>query len=150
MRLIPLLLAATLAALPARAAEDVLDKTSPHDVATTIDRLEQAVKDAGASVVARVDHSGVAKGAGMELRPTQVLIFGNPKMGTPLMQESQSIGLDLPLRVVAYEDAEGTVHLAYPDIGRMAEEHGLAPDHAAVAKVRGALEKLTDQAIAEQ
>lgn len=85
---------------------------SAHDVATTVDRLEDAVEGAGAKVFARVDHSAGAANVDLELRPTQMLMFGNPKLGTPALQAGQTIGMDLPLRVVAWEDETGKVMLS--------------------------------------
>jgi len=84
-------------------ASDLITKTSPHSVSETIDRLTAAVEKAGAKVFARVDHAKGAMTVDMELRPTEMLMFGNPKLGTPALQAAQTIGLDLPLRVVAYE-----------------------------------------------
>jgi len=89
----------TLAA-PVGAAGGLITKPSPYPVAETMDRLERAVKDRELVVIARVDHAAAAQKAGLTLRPTQLLIFGNPKAGTPLMQSAQSIGIDLPLRVL--------------------------------------------------
>jgi len=140
---VPLTLAATLAS-----AASFVTKTSPHDVATTMDRLVAAVEGAGATVAARIDHAGSAAGVGMELSPNQVLIFGNPKLGTPMMQSAPSMGLDLPLRVQVYQDTDGTVKVLYPDMASVAEEHGA--DSPNVQKAAGALEKLTDKAIAAE
>lgn len=125
----------------------LLHKLSPHDVQTTINRLDQAVRTAGATIFARINHAKGAEGAGLELRPTELLIFGNPKLGTPLMQQSQAIGLDLPLRVVAYEDADGQVHIQYHDITELAADFGISDD-AAASRVANALERLTDKAVA--
>lgn len=142
--------ATTLAlALPAQAAE-MIHKTSPHSVDVTIDRLAAAVEGAGATVFARVDHAGGAAGVDMELRPTQLLIFGNPKLGTPAMQDAQTAGLDLPLRVLAYADDKGVVHLTYWDPAGLAEAHGLPADAAYIGMMTGALDKLTSQAVAEE
>ena len=96
-----------LAALPA--AADIITKMSPHSVPDTIDRLEAAVTEAGATVFARVDHAEGATKVDMELRPTTLLIFGNPKLGTPAMLDGQTAGLDLPMRVLAYADDSGMV-----------------------------------------
>jgi len=76
---------------------------STHDVATTMDKLESIVKNKGMKVMARVDHASNAKKVGMELRPTQLLIFGNPKVGTPLMICSQSIAIDLPQKILVWQ-----------------------------------------------
>ena len=150
MRPIALVAAAVLFAAPVLASEDgMVEKTSPHDVATTVDRLEAAFEGTPIKVVARVDHAGAAAGAGVELRPTTLLIFGNPALGSPLMQESQEIGLDLPMRVLVYEDAEGTTRLLYHAPAALAERHGIAADHEVVGKMTGGLDKLTDRATAE-
>ena len=149
MRLIALAAAALLAAPATASEDDMVKKTSPHDVPTTVDRLEAAFEGTNISVIARVDHAGAAAGAGMELRPTTLLIFGNPAHGTPLMQESQTIGLDLPMRVLVYEGAEGTTHLLYHAPAELAEAHGIDEDHEIIRKMTGGLDKLTDKATAE-
>ena len=107
--------------------------SSQHSVKTTIDRLEAALKDAGVGVFARIDHAAGAASVGMELRPTELLIFGNPRAGTPLMQAGQTIGLDLPLKALAWEDADGSVWVTYNDVAWLAERHGL--DDATAAAV---------------
>jgi uncharacterized protein (DUF302 family) len=91
----------------------------------TMDRLEAEVKAAGMTVFARVDHAAGAASAGLLLRPTELLIFGNAKGGTPLMQADQAIGIDLPLKALVYQDASGKVWLAYNDPGWLASRHGL-------------------------
>ena len=140
--------AATTLALPA--AADLIDKVSPHSVADTMDRLVMAVEGAGATVFARVDHAGGAAKVDMELRPTQLLIFGNPKLGTPAMLDGQSAGLDLPLRVLAFADSEGVVHVTYHDPADLVATHGLPADAGYLAKMTGALDKLTSKAIASE
>ncbi len=132
------------------AEEDMVMTRSPHDVAITMDRLEAAVTGAGAAVVARVDHAGAAQGVDMELAPTQVLIFGNPVIGTPAMQDNPLAGLFLPLRVLAYEDAEGQTWLVYEDPEEMLEDlDGVSEDADYIQKMAGALRNLTTQAAAE-
>ena len=133
--------------LPALAAEPI-EKISPHSVEATVDRLVAAIEGTGATVIARVNHSAAAHAAEMDLRPTQVLIFGNPELGTPAMQDSQTAGLDLPLRVLAYEDADGRVHVAYHRPAELAATHGLPEDAEYIVKMTSALEKLTAMAIA--
>ncbi|MFU8864588.1 MAG: DUF302 domain-containing protein [Rhodobacterales bacterium] len=137
--------------IPALAGEDDLVTTrSPHDVATTMDRLEAAVTGAGATVVARVDHAGAAQGADMELAPNEVLIFGNPAIGTPAMQDNALAGLFLPLRVLAYQDAEGQTWLAYQDPAEIVGElDGISEDASYIEAMTGALRNLTTQAAAE-
>ena len=136
-------------ALPAFAADRV-EKVSPHSVSVTIDRLAAAVEGAGATVFARVDHGAGAASVDMDLRPTELLIFGNPKLGTPAMQDAQSAGLDLPLRVLAYADAEGVVHLVYQAPASLAEAHGLPTNAPYLKMMTGALDKLTNKAIANE
>ncbi|EEE38284.1 CrcB family protein [Rhodobacteraceae bacterium KLH11] len=128
-------------------AADLITKTSAHDVPTTIDRLATAVEGAGAKVFARVDHAAGAQSVQSELRPTQMLMFGNPKLGTPAMQLSQSAGLDLPLRVVVYQTEYGDVLLSYHDPISLSEAHGLPTDANVLVKMAGALDKLTNKAI---
>ena len=120
---------------------------SNYSVKQTLDRLETALKAAGITIFARVDHSGGAAAVGLALRPTEVLIFGNPKGGTPLMQANQMIGLDLPLRVLAWEDAAGNTNLVYNDIDWLAARYDLGamtePAREGLAKV---LAKFTTEA----
>ena len=145
------LTAATLsvgAALPA--AAEMITKTSPHTVEVTIDRLAAAVEGAGATVFARVDHAAGAAKVGSELRPTTLLIFGNPKLGTPAMLDAQTAGLDLPLRVLAYADSEGAVHVTYHAPATLAATHGLPSDAKYIQMMTGALDKLTSAAIASE
>ena len=144
MRLAALATAFVLAAGLAQ-ADSFVRKMSPHSVELTIDRLAAAVEKAGARVFARIDHAEGAAGAGMELRPTTVLVFGNPGIGTPMMQSEQSMGLDLPMKVLAYEDRAGNTHLVYRDIRAVAAEHGA--EAPTVSKAAGALDKLTEAAL---
>jgi uncharacterized protein (DUF302 family) len=120
---------------------------SKHGVTATIDRLAAAVTGKGLTVFARIDHAAGAAAAGMALRPTELVIFGNAKGGTPLMQASQAIGIDLPLKALAWEDAAGKVWLAYNDPAWLAARHGIGQETAAVtASLAGALAALTQQA----
>ncbi len=139
----PLMLIATLAS-----ANPFASKTSPHDVATTMDRLAAAVEGAGATIFARIDHAAAAATVDKELAPNQVLIFGNPKLGTPMMQSAPSMGLDLPLKVQVYRAADGTVRVVYREMEGLAAEHGAKSP--ALAKAAGALNKFTDKAVAAE
>lgn len=139
-----------LAAATSAWAEDMIKKTSPHSVSETIDRLQAAVEGAGATVFARIDHAAGAANVEMELRPTQMLMFGNPKLGTPAMLDGQTAGLDLPLRVLAYEDDAGTVHIAYHNPASLAANHGLPGDAKYIQMMTGALDKLTSAATAAE
>ena len=98
---------------------------SRFSVRETIDRLATAATSAGLLVFARIDHAANAVQAGMELRPTELLIFGNPKGGTPLMQDKQTAGIDLPVKALAWEDEEGTVWLTYNEAKWLASRHEL-------------------------
>jgi len=98
---------------------------NPRD---TMNRLEAAVKVRGMTVFARIDHAAGAAAAGLSLRPTEVLIFGNAKAGTPLMQSVQTIGIDLPLKAMVWQDASGETWLSYNDPAWLAQRHGLASE----------------------
>jgi uncharacterized protein (DUF302 family) len=100
---------------------------SSFDPKQTIDRLEAEVKAKGMTVFARVDHAAGAAAAGLPLRPTEVLIFGNAKGGTPLMQAAQTIGIDLPLKALVWQDAAGRTWLSFNDPDWLARRHGV--DH---------------------
>jgi len=139
--------AVTLAALPALASDDgLMTVQSSSDVATTMDRLESAVTGAGASVFARVDHAAGAASVDMDLGPTQVLIFGNPKIGTQAMQDDPRAGLFLPMKVLVYEDADGQAWLAYQDPGEMFDDLEIDDDAEYIEMMTGALGKLTAKA----
>ena len=90
-----------------------------------MDRLAAAVTTRGISIMARIDHAAAAAAIGMELRPTEVLIFGNPRPGTPLMQAVQTVGIDLPLKVLVWEEGDGMTWLAYNDLQWLAKRHGI-------------------------
>ena len=95
----------------AGAAEGLITTQSPHSVADSMDRLEAIVKEKGLTVFARIDHAAGARSIDQSLRPTQLLIFGHPKGGTPFMACAQTVGIDLPLKVLAWEDQAGPVWL---------------------------------------
>jgi uncharacterized protein (DUF302 family) len=99
---------------------------SAYDVEETIDRIESEVKSKGMTIFARIDHAAGAKEAGLALRPTLLLIFGNAKGGTPLMQDKQQIGIDLPLKALAWEDASGKTWISYNDLKWLAQRHGVS------------------------
>ena len=141
-----LVVATALAAVPVW-ADDVVKVAAAGDVASTMDALVGAVEGAGATVFARVDHAGGAAGVGMELAPSQLLIFGNPKLGTPAMQDDALAGLFLPLKVLVYEDAAGKTWLAYEDPAEMLDDLDGIPEGAPyVQMMTGALGKLTAKA----
>jgi uncharacterized protein (DUF302 family) len=127
---------------------DFVTKASPYPLVATLDRLERAARAAGATIFGRIDHQAGAAFVGLTLRPTTVLLFGNPMAGTPLMQEEQTVGLDLPLRVLAWQDGDGQVWLTYRDPTSMARDHAIPGDDPHVLALGSALRKLTDEAIA--
>jgi uncharacterized protein (DUF302 family) len=104
---------------------------SAFSVRETVDRVAQIATARGMVVFARIDHAAGAATVGMALRPTELVLFGHPRGGTPLMQERQTTGIDLPLKALAWEDAAGQVWLTYNEIPWLAERHGLGPESAA-------------------
>jgi uncharacterized protein (DUF302 family) len=122
-------LVATLwAIVPAQAVDGLVTISSRHGVKQTIDRLEATMKAGGATIIARVDHAAAGAGVSLPLRPTELLIFGNPKAGTPLMQAQQTMGIDLPLKALAYEDSSGKVWLTFNDPAWLAARHSVTGD----------------------
>jgi len=94
----------------------------------TVQKLEGILKAKGVKLFALIDHSGEAEKAGMQMRPTKLLIFGNPKAGTPLMIASPTVAIDLPLKILVWEDAEGKVGISYNDPAWLQARHGLPPE----------------------
>lgn len=125
------------------AGPDLVVKESKLGVKETIDALAKALEAKGVKVVARVDHAGAAKAAGMELRPTEVLIFGNPKLGTPLMQSDQRVGIELPMRALAWQDAAGKVFIAYGSPDALKARFSVAGKDDVFKAMAGALEAFT-------
>ena len=120
---------------------------SPHTVKTTIDRFEAAAKARGLNIFARVDHAAGAQKIGKTLRPTELLIFGNPQGGTPLMECAQSLGIDLPLKALAWQDAGGTVWLGYNEPRYMLHRHRAGECQPAADNVMRALDALAAEAV---
>jgi uncharacterized protein (DUF302 family) len=106
----------------------IVSKASNHSVDRTVERLEGLLHAKGVKLFALVDHSGEAEGAGMLLRPTKLLIFGSPKAGTPLMVASPSIAIDLPLKILVWEDSSGKVWASYNSPEYLQTRHGLPPE----------------------
>jgi uncharacterized protein (DUF302 family) len=115
------------------ASEGLITRQSRHGPAETMNRLDAAVKATGMTVFARIDHGAGAAEAGLPLRPTDLLMFGNARGGTPLMQAAQTIGIDLPLKVLVWQDAAGDTWLSWNDPRWLARRHGLAADAEAIA-----------------
>jgi len=115
---------------------------SEASVAETMDRLEEVVKERGFTVFTRIAHSAGAASVGAELRPTQLLVFGNPEGGAMLMQKAQTIGIDLPLKALVYEDAEGRTVLAFNAPEFLLGRHGLGQNEKVVKRMGGLIEGL--------
>jgi uncharacterized protein (DUF302 family) len=103
----------------------IINKPSKHSVEQTVEALRNILKSKGVAVFALIDHSGEAEKVGLKMRPTKLLIFGNPKAGTPLMLASPSSALDLPLKLLVWEDAQGKVWVSYNSPEYLRERHGL-------------------------
>jgi uncharacterized protein (DUF302 family) len=124
----------------AMAADGLTTIPSSYGPKDTMNRLEAAVKAKGMTIFARIDHAAGASAVGLSLRPTEVLIFGNAKAGTPLMQSVQTIGLDLPLKALVWQDVSGKTWLSYNDPGWLAKQHGLSGEaEAALGIITAAL-----------
>ncbi len=107
------------------AANGIVDTPSNHSVDETIERLQGILHAKGVTLFALVDHSGEAAKIGMTMRPTKLLIFGNPKGGTPLMLAAPSSAIDLPLKILVWEDANQKVWISYNSLAYLKERHGL-------------------------
>jgi uncharacterized protein (DUF302 family) len=130
------------------AGDGLITVQSRFGVTETIDRLVEVVKRAGLLVFARIDHAAGARDVGASLRPTELLIFGNPKGGTSLMQDRQLAGIELPVKALAWEDEQGKVWLSYNDPHWIAERHGLGhASREAVAAIAVGMKKVTAAAV---
>lgn len=121
---------------------------SAYGAQETAERLAAAIAAKGLTLFARIDHAAGAAAVGLPLRPTELLIFGNAKGGTPLMQAAQTAGIDLPLKALVYEDAAGKIWLAYNDPAWIAARHGLDTATVPLAPLSAALEALAAAATA--
>lgn len=121
------------------AAEGMIALKSIHSVPATADKLEAVLKEKGMTVMNRISHSDGAAGVDLELRPTELVIFGNPKVGTPLMQCAQSVAIDLPQTALIWEDSKGVVWLGYNDPAYLKQRHNIEGCDEVIEKVSGAL-----------
>jgi uncharacterized protein (DUF302 family) len=131
------------------AAQGLTTLKSSHSPQKTMNRLEAAVTAKGMSVFARIDHAAGASAAGLSLDPTEVLIFGNAKGGTPLMQAVQTIAIDLPLKALVWQDGSGNTWLSYNDPAWLAARHGLSGVESQIGKLSAALKAVADIATTE-
>ena len=140
---LPLALVAT---APATAGAILITKPSNYSAAETLNRLTKIMESKGITIFARVDHAAGATKIGADLPPTELLIFGNPKLGTPLMAANRSIAIDLPLKALAWTDSEGKTHLSYTDPAALRARWSIKDRDAVFAKITGALDKMTSAA----
>lgn len=122
---------------------------SNNSVKVTLDKLEAVLKKKGITIVTRWSHDAGAKKVGIKLRPTELLIFGNPKLGTHMFTSNQTAGIDLPLKALAWEDAKGQVWLTYNDPQYIADRHDIKDRAEIVKKMTGALKKFSAIATAK-
>ena len=126
----------------------LISKKSPHSVGQTLDRLETILKKKGITIVTRWAHDQGAKKAGIPLRQTELLIFGNPKLGSHFFTSQQTAGIDLPMKALAWEDEKGQVWLSYNDPAYIAARHQIGNRPEIISKMATALDKLSNAAIA--
>jgi uncharacterized protein (DUF302 family) len=131
----------------AAAADGLVVVKSPYSAKDTMNRLDEIVKKRGLNIFARIDHAAGAAKIGKVLRPTEILIFGNPQGGTPLMECAQSAGIDLPLKALVWEDATSQVWLGYNDPAFLARRHGVA-QCPVVENLRKALAGIVEATVA--
>ena len=130
----------------AMADNGMVNIKSVHDVKTTADRLEKILKEKGMTLFNRIDHAAGARKVGSSLQPTELLIFGNPKVGTPLMQCGQTAAIDLPQKALIWQDESGQVWLTYNDPLYVARRHGIDGCKAVLDKVKNALKNFAQAA----
>lgn len=131
--------------------QGLVTKKSPHSVEDTVKRLKKGIGELKpVSVMAEVDHQKNAKKVDLELRPTYLVLFGNPKLGTQLFTSKQTAGIDLPMKALVWQDADDQVWIGYNDPAWIAERHGIDDRDDVVKKMQQALDKLTDQAVASE
>ena len=140
-----------LATVPAMAlahaqAQEIIVDRSQKSVDATVEQLVNAIEGAGATVFAVVDHGAGAQSVGADIGAAKLVIFGNPQIGTPAMEDDIQAGLFLPLKVLVYEDAAGQISVAYEDPARLAQLEGISADAEYIGKMQGALRKFLDAA----
>ena len=138
-----------LLASEAFAGDYFVNKKSPYSVVKTLDRLQNVVEKKGITIFTRVDHGAGAKRVGQTLQTSQLLIFGNPKMGSPLMREAPMMGLELPMKALAWEDTNGQVWLSYLKPSVLQERHALK-NQAIIDKMTKALDGMTSKAVSKE
>jgi uncharacterized protein (DUF302 family) len=123
----------------------IVDKASNHSVDETVAKLKEILQSKGVTLFATVDHSGEAAKVGMKMRSTKLLIFGSPKAGTPLMQAAPSVAIDLPLKILIWEDTQGKAWVSYNSPAYLQKRHGIPPDLMQnIAVIEGLAAKATE------
>jgi len=148
MRRLLLAMLGLLLTLGAQADDGLVVAQSAHSVAETLNRFARAAEAKGMKIFARIDHAAGAEAAGMPLPATELLIFGNPRIGTTLMRSNRRIGVDLPLKAMAWQDEAGAVWLAFPDPATLLERYGISDQAPIAAKMTQALAGFALQATA--
>jgi len=128
------------------ADKGMISKKSQYSVKVTLDKLENVLRKKGITIVTRWSHDAGAKKVGIPLRPTELLIFGNPKLGSHFFTSNQTAGIDLPMKALAWKDKKGQVWLTYNDPAYIANRHGIDDRAEIKKKMTGALNKLTNVA----
>lgn len=139
-------LSAALLVSPAYASSKLISVPSAQSTKATLDKLDALAQARGLKIFARIDHAAGAQSIGEKLRPTELMIMGNPKGGTPLLQCNQAYGIDLPLHVLAWEDAAGKTWLSYKDLSKLGNKHADDSCDAALKRLTGVLEGLVTEA----
>ena len=140
------MIALVLSTVTAQADDGLVKKLSAHSVQTTMDSLENLVGNKGLTVFARIDHAAGAAEVGEEMLPTQLLMFGNPAIGTNLMTSQRTVGVDLPIKVLIWEEPDGKVWIAYNDPAYLAKRHGIDDRDAVLDKMGRAVKGLVSAA----
>jgi uncharacterized protein (DUF302 family) len=147
-RILPFLLALAIVVPGAAIAESgLVTKASKYSTADTVNRLDAILKTSGMTVFARIDHRAEAEKVGLAMPPSQLLIFGNPKGGTPLMVASPTLAIDLPLKALVWEDASGRVWLSYNAASYLKSRHEVSGKDEAFAALDRALDTMTNKAL---
>ena len=124
---------------PARGTEGIVLVPSALDVKMTMDKLQKALTEKGVTVFARVDHAAGAKSIGQTIRPMELIVFGNPKLGTPLIQKNPEIGLDLPVKILVFQAENATTYIAYTDPVFLTKRYGITEPANAAEQMTGML-----------
>ena len=140
------MIALVLSTVTAQADDGLVKKLSAHSVQTTMDSLENLVRNKGLTVFARIDHAAGAAEVGEEMLPTQLLMFGNPAIGTNLMTSQRTVGVDLPIKVLIWEEPDGKIWIAYNDPAYLAKRHGIDDRDAVLDKMGRAVKGLVSAA----